>query len=159
MKLLFKLLCVPLIFTTLVQPLNKKQSDQVKKIEERIETFNMKPVLAEYYANYEVDEITAQLHSNEFLRYMILCAIAPNNRIPLMSTHVGRFWEIFTSLKHLYATFCQQLLQQKKEIEYNACVKKGQVNPKKAQAFINDYETAFGETIPSNVWNMLPRNK
>lgn len=91
MKLLFKLLCVPLIFTSLVMPLSTKQQNQVKEITKRANKFDMTEILDEYKAQYKnLKPEMAELHAQELTRYLILCVIS-NTRIPLMSTHVNNF--------------------------------------------------------------------
>lgn len=157
MKLLFKLLCVPLIFTSLVMPLSTKQQNQVKEITKRANKFDMTEILDEYKAQYKnLKPEMAELHAQELTRYLILCVIS-NTRIPLMSTHVDNFWQLFIGFKPQYEEFCDEVIDN--VVQYNPSIKRKQLihNAKKAQVFIDNYQEAFKEKPSTTVWNMLPR--
>ncbi len=158
MKLLFKLLCVPLVFTTLVMPLSDEQLEQVETILTiRLKRFNMQPILDKYQERFKkIDDQTAELHAQELIRFLILCAIS-NAHVPLMSTHVSNLWDIFSQFKKQYADFCNNIIS--KKITVQQCVKQGQVNFKKAQPFSQAYEEAFGKSPSREVWDRLPQGK
>jgi hypothetical protein len=119
--------------------------------------FPMEPVLERYASDYLASLEDAKTLERELKRYLILCALYPNQRY-VMGGPVDDLWHTFLLFTQLYVEFCEQVagrfIHHVPADPYDGPAKLLKWEREYA-TFLCDYQRVFEEPPPTSIWPAL----
>jgi hypothetical protein len=80
----------------------------VNNTQEKALAFNLSKITERYISSYEIPREVAKLHEVECKKYLVLCALFPDESLG-MKGPVDNYWHTFLLFTKEYAEFCNQI--------------------------------------------------
>ena len=151
--LLYFLITAPLLTLSLhTYNYYKKPKHSSEHIIKAIMNYEMPHVIARCQKDYNYSNEDMLILEKELKRYLALSTIKPNDGTGMFSGDVDNLWHSFILFTHEYADFCHKhigfFVHHIPELDReNKTLKQREEARKDFQAFIKNYEEAFGEEI------------